>query len=345
MDANNERQSGPRGQPAERVDVKALVNQTLIDAMEKEQTPWQKNWSVNSMAPKNALTGHGYRGVNRLLLSLSGGGREDPRWVTYNQAASQGWQVKGGERGTMIVKLLDLARKPEEGVGSSDRDSPQDEAAVKRMGLPVLMRYYVFNAEQIDGMPKRELPTDRENEAIAKAEAVMTALQEKTGLVVIHGRKQPCYVPATDQILLPRKASFSDSYAYFSCALHEAGHSTLSEKRMARREALSERWGDEAYGMEELRAELCSLWVGAETGIAHGLSDKDRQKHLDNHKAYLQSWIKAIKKDPHAIFSAARDAEKMSEYLLDLAREQTALEPHKEWLAEHERAPDMALAR
>ena len=29
-------------------------------------------------------------------------GYDDPRWMTYKQAAEQGWQVRKGERGTHI---------------------------------------------------------------------------------------------------------------------------------------------------------------------------------------------------------------------------------------------------
>ena len=53
----------------------------------------------------------------------------------------------------------------------------------------------------------------------------------------------------------------------------------------------------------------------------------------------MQSWIKAIRSDPLAIFSAAKDAEKMAEYIMGLERQKAAMIEHKEWLAEYGAEP------
>ena len=285
------------------------------------------------MRPVSGATGRSYLGMNRILLSLAGGNREDNRWFTYRGAADKGWQVRGGEKGTMIVKLLELDNRTS---GSGDasvaieQQSQREGSARKSFAL---MRYAVFNAEQIEGVPKAE-PTAPEFDPVERAEGIMEALREKTGLVVVHGRKAACYRPDIDQIELPSKKRFPDQYAYFSCALHEAAHSTMAPHRMNRLEALGERWGDQAYALEELRAEISSAILAAETGVPMCQDPK----HIENHAAYLRSWVKAISDDPFAIFSAARDAEKISEFLLGLERQKVAMEPHKEWLAEHERA-------
>lgn len=66
---------------------------------------------------------------------------------------------------------------------------------------------------------------------------------------------------------------------------------------------------------------------------------------MANHASYLQGWIKTISKDPMAIFSAAKDAEMMAEYVLGLERQLTAMAPHKEWVAEYEQAPELGKRR
>ena len=38
---------------------------------------------------------------------------------------------------------------------------------------------------------------------------------------------------------------------------------------------------------------------------------------MDNHKAYIQSWIKAIEDKPNELFAAIKDAETISDYLLE----------------------------
>jgi antirestriction protein ArdC len=65
--------------------------------------------------------------------------------------------------------------------------------------------------------------------------------------------------------------------------------------------------------------------------------------HVENHSAYLRSWIKAVDKDHMALFSAAKDAEAMAEYVLEQERLFTAMAPHNEWIAEYDAAHEMAL--
>ena len=96
-----------------RFNVKLQVAQTLIEAMEKGDTPWQRPWDVKSgsaLNAKNPTTGNSYRGVNRILLAIAGSGYDSNLWLTYQQAAAKGWQVRKGQKGTMIVKVVDFER-------------------------------------------------------------------------------------------------------------------------------------------------------------------------------------------------------------------------------------------
>jgi antirestriction protein ArdC len=102
----------------------------------------------------------------------------------------------------------------------------------------------------------------------------------------------------------------------------------------------------DAYSMEELRAELCSTYLAAETGVAHhaGQDTEAAKRHVENHAAYMKSWIEVLKKDPLAIFAAAKDADLMATYLLDLERDWSAMKEHKEWIREFD-GPEIAVAR
>lgn len=321
----------------ERVDVKSQVARTLIEAMERGDTPWQKPWSAQSLRPVNAATQNGYRGANRLLLALAG--RSTNLWMTYKQAAEKGWQVRKGEKGTMIVKVVEFDRDAGD---AKEQGDASGEGGEERRGKGVaLRRYWVFNADQVDGMPAIEEPAREPFEPIARAESVMEALKERTGLSIAHGGSEAFYSPEHDRIQLPPREAFSDAYSYFSTALHEGAHSTLHAKRMARAEAIAKKWGDAAYALEELRAEICSALVYAELAAGDaGLRMKQTQAHIDNHAAYLKSWIKAISNDPMAIFSAAKDAEKMAEYMLALERDYSSAKGNEEWLADYDKAWD-----
>lgn len=347
---SNEQEKDPRFGAVARLSVKHEVAQKIIEAMKLGQTPWQRPWKTSAMKPSNGLTGNAYRGINRVLLGLAGQAWSDSRWVTFQQAASNGWMVRKGEKGQMIVKVVDLqdpekseragAQGSSSNVGSepaSGNDAGRSENHKPADGSNrfALKRYFVFNAQQVEGMPPLpEAPDQFEFDPIAQAENVIKALKEKTGLLVMHGGNSACYLPAVDEVRLPPKGAFSSEYGYYSVALHECAHSTLSERRLDRKEALGKRWGDEAYSMEELRAELCSAILAADTGVPMSQD----ASHIGQHASYLNSWLKAIGNDPMAIFSAAKDADRMASYMLGLARENVAMASHNEWVAEYDGA-------
>lgn len=361
----------PTQQQDERIDVKSQVAKTLIEAMERGDTPWQKPWKAQCLRPINPTTSNGYRGINRVLLSLSG--RSSNLWMTYQQAAANGWSVRKGEKGTMIVKVVEFdkadqgrqggheigggagsggtgsgsrsGRSGGHGSGNGGSQAAHGDGGVKEQGdkdrkAVALRRYFVFNAEQIEGMPQpeAEAANDKPFDVAEKAEAVTQAMKEQTGLLVIHGGDKAFYSPKLDEVRMPPKRAFHSEYDYFSTIFHEISHSTLHEKRLNRTNAIGQKWGDSAFALEELRAEIASAILSESTGLSAKCSPESMKAHVDNHSAYLRSWIKAIEKDPMAIFSAAKDAELMSEYVLAQERQMTAMAPHKEWVEEYEMA-------
>jgi antirestriction protein ArdC len=76
---------------------------------------------------------------------------------------------------------------------------------------------------------------------------------------------------------------------------------------------------------------ICSAILAAETGGPMS------QAQIVNHAAYLNGWIKAIKRDPMAHFTAAKDAEKMADYMLGLEKQPAAVAEHAEWIADYDR--------
>jgi antirestriction protein ArdC len=82
--------------------------------------------------------------------------------------------------------------------------------------------------------------------------------------------------------------------------VHWTGH----ESRLAR--TFGKRFGDDAYAFEELVAEIGSAFVCATTGIA-----LDNLQHAD----YVGSWLKVLKADKRAIFTASSQAKKAAEFL------------------------------
>ena len=90
---------------------------------------------------------------------------------------------------------------------------------------------------------------------------------------------------------------------------HELIHWTGHESRNARQ--FGQRFGDEAYAFEELVAELGSAFLFADLGITPEVQD--------NHAAYLGHWLRVLKADKRAIFTAASQAERAVDFLNGLA--------------------------
>src|SRR5262245_28702975 len=101
------------GSPSsERRDFRKEVTDSIVKMLEQGVAPWQKPWEsawdpseAGSLSmPFNPNSGRAYRGGNavHLMATALDKGYDDPRWMTYRQAAENGWQVRRGEKGTQI---------------------------------------------------------------------------------------------------------------------------------------------------------------------------------------------------------------------------------------------------
>src|ERR1035441_4241777 len=88
-------------------DFRQEVTDSIVGMLERGVAPWQKPWEPGASSlgiPFNPTSERAYRGGNAIHLMATGLQRayEDPRWMTYKQAADNGWQVSRGEKGTQI---------------------------------------------------------------------------------------------------------------------------------------------------------------------------------------------------------------------------------------------------
>ena len=86
--------------------------------------------------PRNLTTDRNYRGGNALHLMATAiqRGYDDPRWMTYKQAADHGWQGRRGEKGTQIefweVKLAEKA-SPGDDAGNGNQHNRRDTRLIR----------------------------------------------------------------------------------------------------------------------------------------------------------------------------------------------------------------------
>jgi antirestriction protein ArdC len=102
-------------------------------------------------------------------------------------------------------------------------------------------------------------------------------------------------------------------------ALHGLTHWTGAKHRLAR--DFAPRFGTDAYAFEELIAGLGSAFLSAERGFAGTM--------IPSHAGYIESWLKVLKNDKSAIFTAASYAERAAAFL-------HGLQPSAATQADHE---------
>ena len=73
---------------------------------------------------------------------------------------------------------------------------------------------------------------------------------------------------------------------------------------------LTGRFGDHAYAMEELVAELGAAFLCADLAIAN--------VPRADHAAYIANWLEVLRSDKRAVFTAASKASSASDYLFSL---------------------------
>src|SRR5450755_3903605 len=105
---------------------------------------------------------------------------------------------------------------------------------------------------------------------------------------------------------MPPFETFRDAESHAAVTAHEIVHWTKHDNRLAR-DMGRIRHGDEGYAREELVAELGSAFLCADLDITPEVRE--------DHASYIASWIKVLKDDKRAIFTAASHAQRAADFL------------------------------
>jgi len=273
------------------------ITEKIISVIEAGEANGGIKWAgqgASASLPINLKTGNPYNGVNVLLLwaTAQERGYTSNYWLTYNQAKEMGGQVRKGEKATTGVFWGTRE--------ITDEDDNGDETTRK---AAFAKAFSVFNLDQIDGLTVPDAaPAGHEWDAHQAAEALIKA----SGARIIEGGARAFYRPADDEIHMPDRERFENAENFYAVNLHELTHWTGHVDRCAR--DLKGRFGDDAYAMEELIAELGAAFLCAETSI---------NGRIENHASYIKSWLKVLKSDPRAIITAASKASQAARFLID----------------------------
>ncbi len=283
---------------SERNDIYTRVTNQIIEAIEKGQSQWRMPWHVteeNCFFPTNAVTKHAYRGVNVLALWATADALGYPvgLWATYKQWQELGAQVRKEEKGTAVVFWKVAEGREEESEQGSEEGCDRQKMFARA--------YWVFNVAQVDGYEPEPIRKLSEKERIEEADAFFVDL----GANIQHGGSRAFYDAIADHIQMPPFESFKEAIGYYAVLAHEATHWSAAGHRLDR--VLTDRFKSEAYAVEELIAELGAAFLCASLGLS--------VTPRPDHAAYVADWLRVLKADKRAVFTAAAKAQQAADWM------------------------------
>lgn len=233
--------------------------------------------------PYNPVTGKNYTAANNMVLSAKG--YADSRWLTYDQAVEQGYQVKKGEKATEIAYYHYV-----------------DYNTKEKLDKPKIQTVKLFNAQQLTGIETMPSRTSSKEEALAKVQSIFENSQVK---IVNNQKDKVFYRSKDDTIYMPPKENYKDELAYSSAAIHELCRWAGNGEDRLNYETVP--FGTEAFARQKLRAEIATYMLCKEMGIPF---EPQGQQFADQ-------WAQIIEKHPFEILNAAKDAEKIKGFVME----------------------------
>jgi antirestriction protein ArdC len=280
-----------------RTDVYTRITSEIIAAIEAGAGEWRMPWHHDGSSiarPTNISSGKAYRGVNTLALWIAAQahGFGSGIWGTYRQWQALDAQVRKGERATTVVLWKEFA-------AHSDDDAVGDDEHPQRRLFA--RAFSVFNGCQVEGFTPSAAPILPDSERVPHADAFISTL----GIPVTFGADAAYYRIDLDHIFMPDFNVFLDAVAHVGTYVHEAAHATGAKHRLDR--DFTKRFTRQALAVEELTAELAAAYILADLGLAH--------HPRPDHAAYVASWLKVLKDDARAIFTAASKAQAAADWM------------------------------
>lgn len=289
----------------EKFDIHQEITNRIVAAIETAgefRLPWIRSGGGSMRRPVNIASANPYNGVNIVSLWVAGLAANYPShlWGTYRQWQERGAQVRRGEKSSLVVFFQKLEF---EQTNDQTGESEQAQRLMARAS-------HVFNANQVDGFelePDQAIPAEPVFDPIERAEQFAKA----TGAIIEERGDKACYIPSVDKIQIPERRRFTGTdtttpvEGFYSTLCHELVHWSGTKCRLDR--DLTGRFGSESYAVEELVAELGAAFLCGDLGITPA--------PRADHAQYIANWLKVLKDDKRAVFTAASKASEAANWL------------------------------
>jgi antirestriction protein ArdC len=262
--------------------------ENVASAMQKDSYKWKKSW-IEAGSPINYSTGEAYSGVNFLSLNFAmvNKGYKHNQWLTFKQLKTLGGELINNSW-NYIYKFGTTPVKDENG-----------KPKIKNGQQQIKFYFRCFVVYNIAN-------TSLEAKVIEKKSTQYSVdsinqFLNKVDVTIKHGSVHGCYYsPSGDYVQMVNKENFIDTQHanatehYYSVLFHELVHATGHQKRLNRFEntkSMKFLEGKSHYAYEELVAELGSMLFASKYNLS--VESTVREDHI----AYLQSWIKALRSE------------------------------------------------
>ncbi len=309
---------------AKKITEKKTVNQILteqiIEQLEKGVVAWRKTWAGGVTQPANWFTKRPYKSwMNLMIHAISG--FENPYYATFADIKKNGGSLEKGSKATKMwscfvaysmngksVKIGDVPNHVKAMTVTMVNNTTQEHGYKARF----VDRYIsVFNMSLVKGIDctYEVIESSNSNDIIEEAEKIINEMPSKPEYD-FSNVNSPCYSPSQDVIKMPNLNDFTGSEEFYSTMFHEMAHSTGHQSRLNRKGITDPvKFGSDNYSKEELVAELTACFICNEIGLKPAV--------IENQTAYINSWIKVLKKDFDLIRHASIEAEKAYKFILD----------------------------
>ena len=289
------------------------VTQYVLNALKNGVVPWRANFRHVDQ-PCNGQTGHVYSGVNRMLAMFDCAlhSRPLPYYLTFNQVSKLDGKIQKGEKGLPVIYMQPIDSEKLD----SDGNQVLDENGAPEVERTFFLRQYrVWNVGQTDLDPQllavHQTPSavsEASFSSLDKAEMIIGSMPDPPQF---REGSKPCYVPSKDVVILPPRSQYLTPEGYFYDAFHELGHASGHQDRLARPSLIHLPGSTQelTYAQEELVAEMCALFLAAETGI-------DTSGLKETGTAYIEGWLKTLGQNPRWVVWAAAQASKAANCVL-----------------------------
>ena len=265
--------------------------ENVATAMQKDSYKWKKSW-IEAGSPINYSTGEAYSGVNFLSLNFAmvNKGYKHNQWLTFKQLKTLGGELINNSW-NYIYKFGTTPVKDENGKPKIKNGQQQ---------IKFYFRCFVVYNIVNTSLEAKVIEKKSTQYSVDEIEAFIDRVNNNDVRIKTDSTNGCYYSPSHDWVHMVNKNNFIDTKDanatehYYSVLFHELVHATGHQKRLNRFEntkSMKFLEGKSHYAYEELVAELGSMLFASKYNLS--VESTVREDHI----AYLQSWIKALRSE------------------------------------------------